>query len=299
MSEPTSPPLPAEVSINGGVRPRLLRRLAESVLFVTAWMALGWALGLAKGGVNESQAARNTNLYLLLGVPLLLAFQLIVRRQPLRALWVRQAPPFRLDGKGIAIAVALMILPLLNLLGGLLSGHWDISLYGLVSLVGALAAAYAIRTANRQTLRLVLLCLAGTLALRLMTMQALRFFLGLPSPSWSLDGLQNALLSFLSYIPVMFVLEEVVFRGALDTHLHEAETGPGWLSAALVSALWGLWHLPIFPGNALLLTRALVLLWAHVPIGLVLSWAWRRSGNLLVPGISHSCMDALRNGFGL
>src|SRR5262249_26780270 len=156
------------------------------------------------------------NLYLLLGVPLLLVFQLIVRRQPLRALWVRQAPPFRLDGKGIAIAIVLMMVPLLNLLGGLLSGQWDISLYSLVSLVGALAAAYAIRSADRQTLRLVLLCLAGALALRLMTMLVLRFALGLPSPSWSFPGLIVALMSLLTYIPVLFVIEEVVFRGALD-----------------------------------------------------------------------------------
>jgi membrane protease YdiL (CAAX protease family) len=299
MSEPTSHSLPAEVSINGAVRPHLLRRCAESVVFVTVWMVLGWALGLAKGGANASQAARNANLYLLLGVPLLLVFQRAVRRQPVRALWVRQAPSFRLDSKGIAIAIVLMIVPLLNLLGGLLSGQWDISLYSLVSLVGALAAAYAIRSADRQTLRLVLLCLAGALALRLMTMQVLRFALALPSPSWNPAGLIVALISLLTYIPVMFVIEEVVFRGALDTHLHEAETGPGWLSAALVSALWGLWHLPIFPVNASLLARALILLWVHVPLGLILSWAWRRSGNLLAPGVSHACVDALRNGFGL
>ena len=45
-----------------------------------------------------------------------------------------------------------------------------------------------------------------------------------------------------------FVLEEVAFRGALDAHVHHEGEGRGWQSALFVSALWGLWHLPISGG---------------------------------------------------
>src|SRR5260370_36312211 len=75
-------------------------------------MALGWLLHLGP------------NPYLLLGVPITLAFQLLIRRQPLLALWVREAPPFRLTGKGIAIACALALLPLFELLGAAVSLDW-------------------------------------------------------------------------------------------------------------------------------------------------------------------------------
>jgi CAAX prenyl protease-like protein len=45
--------------------------------------------------------------------------------------------------------------------------------------------------------------------------------------------------------PVGFVVEEVFFRGGLDTYLHAGEKGFGWSSAVFVSALWGLWHLNV------------------------------------------------------
>ena len=59
------------------------QRLIEVTLAVGLWMALGIVLHLS------------VFTYLLLGLPLTAAFQLGVRRQPLRALWVREAPPFR------------------------------------------------------------------------------------------------------------------------------------------------------------------------------------------------------------
>src|SRR5205814_1740534 len=54
--------------------------------------------------------------------------------------------------------------------------------------------------------------------------------------------------SLLQYVPVVFVIEEVFFRGALDSYVHRVGEGTGWGSAVFVSALWGLWHLPLsFP----------------------------------------------------
>src|SRR5207237_8420680 len=52
------------------------------------------------------------------------------------------------------------------------------------------------------------------------------------------------LRSFAVYFPICFVLEEVTFRGVLDTHVAQRDPGR-WRSALFVSALWGAWHLPI------------------------------------------------------
>ncbi len=60
------------------------QRLIEVTLAVGLWIALGIALHLS------------VHAYLLLGIPLVAAFQWGVRRQPFRALWVCEAPPIRL-----------------------------------------------------------------------------------------------------------------------------------------------------------------------------------------------------------
>jgi hypothetical protein len=47
------------------------------------------------------------------------------------------------------------------------------------------------------------------------------------------------LTSLLKFIPVVFLLEEVWFRGVFDSHLHHPGENRGVLSAIYVSALWG------------------------------------------------------------
>lgn len=61
------------------------RRLAGGVLFVAVWVAIGLVTRV------------EPDLYLLLGSPLTIAFQLLVACRPLRELWVRGGPAFRLD----------------------------------------------------------------------------------------------------------------------------------------------------------------------------------------------------------
>jgi len=65
-------------------RPRS-RRLAEGVAFVTAWVAIGFIFRLGDTFNRQS-------LYLVIGIPLTIVFQLFVRRRPLRELWVRNGP---------------------------------------------------------------------------------------------------------------------------------------------------------------------------------------------------------------
>jgi hypothetical protein len=70
------------------------RRMTEVTLFVGAWMATGLALRL------------DGPRYQLVGVPLTMAFQLLVRRRPLRQLWVRAGPAFRPDARSVALRAA-------------------------------------------------------------------------------------------------------------------------------------------------------------------------------------------------
>jgi len=90
-------------------------------------------------------------------------------------------------------------------------------------------------------------------------------------------------------LPAGFMIEEVFFRGFLDTYLQGGEDGTGWLSAVFVSGPWGLWHLR---GSALrgprLLSRVVQLLFAQIVVGVPLSLWWRRSGSLAVNNTTHA-----------
>jgi membrane protease YdiL (CAAX protease family) len=107
--------------------------------------------------------------------------------------------------------------------------------------------------------------------------------------------LRVAIESLLAYVPVTFLLEEVTFRGLLDSHVYEP--GGKWNipSALLVSILWGVWHLPIAPRQGPIILLAARLILAHSLLGVPLSLYWRRSGNLGVPAFTHSLVDGVRN----
>ena len=44
------------------------------------------------------------------------------------------------------------------------------------------------------------------------------------------------------------------------------------------------------------LTQLPISLGFHLILGLLLTFPWRRSGNLAVPGITHALIDAIRDG---
>jgi membrane protease YdiL (CAAX protease family) len=107
-------------------------------------------------------------------------------------------------------------------------------------------------------------------------------------------ALATAVISLATYLPVVFVMEEVLFRGLIDTYLHGSTPGPDRASALYGSALWGLWHLPVaFLALGVLTIPYLVIV--HTTIGYFMVAAWRRTGNLAAPGIAHAVIDALRN----
>jgi membrane protease YdiL (CAAX protease family) len=108
----------------------------------------------------------------------------------------------------------------------------------------------------------------------------------------------TAVISVATYVPVVFVMEEVLFRGLLDTYLHGSTPGPDRASALYGSALWGLWHLPVaFIFLGVLTIPYLVAV--HTALGFFLVTSWRRTGNLAAPGIAHAVTDALRNAVAL
>lgn len=255
------------------------RRYVEAAALVAVWVALGLLLRVGSDG------------YLLLGVPLTLAFQVGVRRRPLRELWVRQATALRLDRRGWLLAALLAVAPAWHAGRAVIDGDWTLAGWWLCGLAGAAFAAFALRSS---TLRAVL----GSAALPVVVGSAgmaafygsAHLVTGSPVDPLVVAGTIAKYVAF--YFPVTFVLEEVTFRGCLDSHVDAGRSGRG--SALFVSALWGLWHLPVAGGLPWPLLVLELLAW-HILVGMPLSRAWRRSGNLAGPALAHSAIDAVRN----
>ena len=257
------------------------RRLAEVLAFVAVWMTAGFLLHLSVNG------------YLLLGIPLTAAFQVLVRRRPLRELFAPGTSRFALSRNGAAIAAALAITPGIYAARAVSTGDWLTVGWYLAATAGALAAGFSlgassIVTTLRDAARPIALGAGGMAAV----FGAVHVATGAPLPACA------ALAAFAKYtalyLPATFFMEEVAFRGAIDAHVHHDGEGRGWPSAVFVSVLWGLWHLPVSSGFPLsVLVAELVVV--HVALGVWLSFAWRRTRNLAAPALAHAVIDAVRN----
>ncbi|MBS2032498.1 MAG: CPBP family intramembrane metalloprotease [Deltaproteobacteria bacterium] len=271
-----------------------LRRVLEVFGFWAIWVALGFALHL--GG----------EAYLLAGVPLTIAFQLLVRRRPLGELWIRGGP-LRFDAMSLGLGVGFAVLPMLAIVKALRGHAWLGAAWGVCALIGAFGAGVAFRRLGKWGWKQLALCLlvGGSLGSVTMLGSALvrHFMLHLPFQF----GLRAFGGSLLLYVAVCFVLEEVSFRGAVDAHLNP----PGhWKFgyAVIASALWGLWHLPLvlampLPTPMPLVTRVIAtsisLAVVHMLLGVPLSYFYGRTGNLAVSSTTHAFVDAIRNALGM
>jgi membrane protease YdiL (CAAX protease family) len=260
------------------------RRYIECGIFVAAWMACGWLF------------RPSNQVYLILGVPWLMFFQVAVARRPLPQLWVRPSRTFRLDRVGDAWVATLMLLPLLTIAKQ--RGSWDRMLPPILALIGAVPAAFALRQQRGKQLRHALPAFGVAIGIGFGAFMAFALHDGgspvLGPSKLPLFGF-NALLMF----PVGFIIEEVVFRGALDTHVapNASEGGRGWMPAVFTSVLWGLWHFPLNPNGSMHdLAMTLVL---SIVLGVPLSFCWRRSGTLVLPATAHALIDAYRNALGI
>lgn len=262
-------------------------------LVVVVYIALGFLFHLT---VAE---------YQLLGIPILLLFQIAIHRQPLRTLWVRSGPPLRLDAWFILLWVLFSLFPAYAVVIEVMHFQFANAAEFSMAIVGAFGLAYALRAMRAKTWGQLGLCiltvgiiglLPQVLSLLLPHVLHLHTASRATTPSPFLQSLSITTEWFLIG-PVGFVVEEVFFRGALDTYLHRGEQGTGWLSAIVVSALWGLWHLPsqAIPAGQLLSTIVALLI-AQILVGVPLSLWWRKSGNLVVNDTAHALLDAVRNG---
>lgn len=252
-----------------------------ATLVIGGYMALGFALGLSAEG------------YLLLGIPITIAFQALIVCRPLRALWLRDAPPVVLSWRSAVAVVAVAIAPATIAIRGARAGDPVLTLYGLAAIAGAFGAAYALRAMDRDAARATVRTSLINGAILVGVMVAFRLATG------GFDGnvggaVVAAAVSVATYLPVVFVMEEVLFRGLLDPYLRGSTPGADRASAIYGSALWGLWHLPVMSIDLGLLTIP-YLVAIHTALGYVLVTAWRRTGNLAAPGIAHAVSDALRN----
>ena len=262
-------------------------RYLQATAFVGIWMTMGWVYHL------------DGNSYLLIGVPLVVAFQVFIRKKPLVALWVRDATRFRLNHWGIILAFAFTVLPINDLVDLFKSSSGSLNmpviLWKICCVVGAFGVGFSLGHFTRQTWKSLLFCMAtaGVIGCGIMIGPAL-----LNKHSIDLTGhkVLNGLRWFALYFPVCFVIEEVAFRGAIDSHVHQPGDKLPWLSALYISAIWGLWHLPIAGVKEIpVIVVAMLLMSVHMATGVFLSFGWRRSGNLAVTSAVHALIDAVRN----
>jgi membrane protease YdiL (CAAX protease family) len=292
----------------------LIRRWIEVLAFVGVWMGAGVLLDMSLYA------------YLLLGIPLTAGFQLFVRKRPIKDLWVRGGAGLslrRVSLKLAILAILLAIYPFYQLVRLVVSGvsgqGLDTILFVLAAIVGAGAAAYALGQFRRETWRYLGLCLATAGLLGVLLFAVPHILAGWSNASTALPASASlgpvALLwieQLLLLIPVVFMMEEVTFRGAIDSHVYhpgsrpdgvESSTVYGIASAIMVSVLWGLWHLPIIPlppqlPHASVFEHIVLVGYLEWAVGPFLSLFWRRSGNLMVPGFAHATIDSFRNALG-
>lgn len=271
-----------------------LRRLVEVTLCVAAWIGIGAVMN--DGGTSEA-SGRTLSWYLLLGIPIVALFQLYLRRRPIKELWVRSGPGIARRTLFRALWVAIAIFPAYSIVAYLVEAPegWVAGVvYAVASLVGAGAAAYAFTHFDRKTWKYLALCLAtaGVIGVGweiLTTVHSLSHSV-VKHPEADLWAF---LLSFLTYIPALYVMEEVAFRGCFDSHAHHRGDRHGIWTAIYISVLWGCWHAPLFGWDVI----GLLILYQGA-VGTFLSIYWRKSGNLGVSGTTHSVIDSFRNAIG-
>jgi membrane protease YdiL (CAAX protease family) len=200
----------------------------------------------------------------------------------------------RFTPRSIAAVVVLAIAPAFVAARGVRDGDLALVGWGIAAMVGALGAVYALRAFDRDAAHSTIRTTLITGAVLVAIMVAYRLASGGFSGNVAAAVMATA-ISVATYLPVVFVMEEVLFRGLIDTYLHGSTPGPDRASALYGSALWGLWHLPV-AFLALGVLTIPYLLFVHIILGYFLVASWRTTGNLAAPGIAHAVIDALRNG---
>jgi hypothetical protein len=134
------------------------RRVLEMLAVVWLWIGIGELIS----GVGAEPASGSyvgiTDMYayLLIGIPLVAAFQLFIRRRPLIELWIRDGRPLGTRVLFRVLAVAIAVYPMYALIKTLVdppSGEWAALLFYGATVFGAAAAAYCYVNFDRQIWR--------------------------------------------------------------------------------------------------------------------------------------------------
>ena len=250
----------------------MLRPYLISTTFVAAWVLCGWFLQL--GPVS----------YSLIGMPFVVALQLLVCRRPVYQLWVRDAKSFGLGRLGLLFAIGIIALNACLFWPFLKPWRPWGALFLTLLIIGGGGAAFALRQQRMDRIAPALPSFAVAVLIGCLLAWTLKRPLPL-APSLPLVLLKH----FVRLLPATFICDEVVFRGLLDSYVapSSGSRSQAWISAVFVSALWGFWHMwhsQVFLD--FILTLAL---------GVPLSFCWRKSGTLLLPGVAHALNDAVRD----
>jgi hypothetical protein len=263
----------------------LIRRYAECSSFVLLWMAAEHYLRLSPI-VGQ-----------LIGIPLTAGFQLAVARRPLAQLWAFDAAKFWLDRKTLALAIgltaacgALLWLGRDHAAAGL-NRRWG---FFLLVAAAAIPAALALRQQRAAAFRRALPWLAVALALRVGWQAAWHEGAVIFPAAKLLDFTTTWLGEFVA----LFLVDEVVFRGALDPHVRGASSGRlhEASSAVFVSILWAIWHLPAYNPHAkgffALFAGLGPFYFSVLVMGVLLSFCARQARTLAPSALMHAFGNA-------
>jgi hypothetical protein len=267
------------------------RRVVVVTAFVALWAGISW-----RGHLDA-------NWHLLLGVPLVIGFQVVIAQRPILDLWYVGGAR-RLRVVAVLVSLAAALLPLYHLISQLRRGPWSVQLWCASAVLGAFAMAVPLSQPLRRQFYCTLKCL-GTSGVVGIAIMVLLFLLrhrlrGLSVPAFG-QFTRTGLSQFSLLLPVCFLLEEVAFRGCLGNFLNSPDERFSWGAAIWLSCLWGWWHLPLIPAvNAVqVIGAAVVLPLIHLPIGIGLSRFQWESRSLLPGAVTHALIDAVRNALGL
>ncbi len=258
-------------------------RIFIASAIVGFWMSLGWLLRL------------DPNSYLLVGIPLLLIFQLFIARRPVTELWLKTNSSFRLSWWGLLAAALFMTYPVISLIQDWPRSALPIRLWGIAAILGAFPLAFTLTNATRMTWTFLGRCFltAGILGSSMMILFSIATHHGFRLPR---NAGSIAAESFFLYLPICFVIEEVFFRGGLDSFIQKDNDKHQWLTAIFLSSLWGWWHLPTTGQHGTQVIPLLIIFpLMHCAVGIPFSFYWRKSGSLLVPAMVHAFIDSVRN----
>lgn len=256
-------------------------RIALAVAIVSGCVALGL---LTRPGVEA---------YVLASCPVAIGVQRWLRAQPVAQMWVRQGSALRLGARPALGAVCCAVAPAVAAVTALRAGSWMAGVLALAAVSGAVPLAYAVTelSAARQRSLVALGVIGGLVVAGCGVVVRAESGIG----AW-VEAVVVTGQTLVVYVPAMFLVEEVFFRGVLDPLVCDpAADSPAvrMSTAALGGALWGLWHLPLHPGAGL--AGALALAGIHVVLAAPLTWLARRTGGLAHSAIAHALIDAARN----